>query len=274
MICCSFIIITALLRRGTFFVFVFSSKGNLVVGEGSIWHVIAQRKIQRKAATPDKTTLIRPANVYNYTTTGKQRWQPLEPSHRQHKDMRPLFSVWGLQGEGGGVLWGVIYSEKVEEVLANVRWSTTTQLRVNAVQHILDIFSPPLNWGVIFSVCLLMLASCPPSTRCPVFRATVGETAVAQLCHVTSPSDHLLPALTRSRPVVLITACFSAPRPICLTLIRLIFQCEKLWAATALRIPAQICARLQLEGPIRRPQGLSTQQILSNLLTYIQKWLR
>lgn len=93
MICCSFIIITALLRRGTFFVFVFSSKGNLVVGEGSIWHVIAQRKIQRKAATPDKTTLIRPANVYNYTTMGKQRWQPLEPSHRQHKDMRPLFSV-------------------------------------------------------------------------------------------------------------------------------------------------------------------------------------
>lgn len=115
------------------------------------------------------------------------------------------------------------------------------------------VFTSSKLGSIFFSACLLMLASCPPSTRCPAFRATVGETAVAQLCHVTSPSDHLLPALTRSRPVVLITACFSAPRPICLTLIRLIFQCKKLWDATALRIPAQICARLQLEGPIRHP---------------------
>lgn len=68
---------------------------------------------------------------------------------------------------------------------------------------------------------LFMLASCPPSTRCPVFRATVGETAVVQLCLVTSPSDHLLSVLSRSRPVVLITACFSCFFPICLTLISL-----------------------------------------------------
>lgn len=58
-----------------------------------------------------------------------------------------------------------------------------------------------------------MLASCPPSTRCPVFRAAVGEPAVVQLRLVTSPSDHLLPALSRSRPLVLITACFSRFSP-------------------------------------------------------------
>lgn len=49
---------------------------------------------------------------------------------------------------------------------------------------ILYIFSPQLNQGVFcvcVCVCLLMLASCPPSTRRPMFRATVGETAVVQL---------------------------------------------------------------------------------------------
>lgn len=33
--------------------------------------VIARRQIQRKATTPDKTTLIQPSNASNHTTRGK-----------------------------------------------------------------------------------------------------------------------------------------------------------------------------------------------------------
>lgn len=128
--------------------------------------------------------------------------------------------------------------------------------------------------GSIFFCVFVDAGFLPTVYQVPRVSGHCGRDSCRAAASCDLSSDHLRPALTRSRPVVLITACFSAPRPICLTLIGLISQCKKLWAATALRIPAQICARLQLEGPIRRPQGLSTQQILSNLLTYIQKWLR